>query len=133
MLVALLIAAGACWLLTADSRAARDPQAWQWRVDVWMPMHWQRLAQCESGSNPPDWRHHTDYEGGFGFAPSTWDRFKLSARWPHGAHLATPWQQWRTARALTAHYRSIRGSFGCWRGADHAWVRGGLPEYGTWR
>jgi hypothetical protein len=120
----------------ADAHAAPTPDPyqpeWQWRYQVWMPMHWQRLARCESGTNPPNWKHHDGYEGAFGFDPGTWDDYRY-AGYPHAAYLATPWQQYRVARRIAARFRSIGGSWGCWRGRDHAWVRGGLSERGTWQ
>ena len=125
--VILLILAGAS---AADGR--RDPERWQWQYRVWMPAHWQRLAACESGSTPPNWRHHSYYQGAFGFAPGSWDQFKPAGWWPADAHLASPWQQWRVARRIAARY-GLAEPWGCWRGPQHAWVRGGLPEYGTYR
>ncbi len=107
-------------------------RARQWNYTAWMPRHWIDLAACESGSSPPNWRHHTDYEGAFGFAPGSWDGYKLPG-YPDSASDASPWQQWRVALRIAAHYHSIAGSWGCWRGPQHAWVRNGLPEHGTWQ
>ena len=113
--------------------AASADNTWQWRYDVWMPQHWINLAACESGSSPPNWRHNSGtYEGAFGFYRGSWDQFKYRG-YPQSASQATPWQQYRVARRIAARYRSIAGSWGCWRGAGHAWVRAGLPEYGTYR
>lgn len=116
-----------------DSRAARDRDAWQWNYRAWMPPHWIRLAECESGSKPPNWRHNSGtYQGAFGFYYGSWDQFKPVKGWPRDAHLATPWQQWRTALRIARRY-GLASPWGCWRGPQHAWVRGGLPEYGTYR
>lgn len=119
--------------LASVASAARIPaskQAWQWRYQVWMPAHWQRLAQCEEHLN---WRFSNGtYEGAFAFAATTWDAFRYDG-YPRSAADATPWQQWRVARRIAAHFRSIAGSWGCWRGPEHAWVRGGLSERETWR
>lgn len=111
------------------TRVVKKPStSWQWRYTVWMPAHWQRLASCESGSTPPNWQHHTGYEGAFGFAPSTWAGYKLK-RWPAHAYEATPWQQWRVALRVARSTGGIRFPWGCWRGDDHAWVRGNVSLY----
>lgn len=121
----------ACLLAAVDvvhaSRIPAAKQAWQWRYQVWMPAHWQRLAQCEEHL---DWRHHgSGYEGAFAFATGTWDRYR-PARFPVRAWMATPWQQFFVARIVARIY-TIGGAWGCWRGPQHAWVRGGLPEHGV--
>lgn len=119
--------------LAAAGANARGDQGWQWRYRVWMPPHWIRLAQCEGGGRgEPNWRHHSYYQGAFGFAPGSWDQFKPVAWWPRDAHLATPWQQYRTALRIAARF-GLAEPWGCWRGPQHAWVRGGLPEHGTYR
>lgn len=107
-------------------------QAWQWQYKTWMPRHWQNLAACESGSNPPNWQHNSGtYEGAFGFYRGSWDAFR-PARYPSSASAATPWQQWQVALRIAARY-GIASPWGCWRGPQHAWVRAGLPEHGTRR
>lgn len=103
--------------------------SWQWKYKAWMPKHWQNLAQCEAGMN---WKHNSGtFQGGFGFHHGSWDDY-APARYPSEAYLATPWQQYQVARRIAAKY-GIAEPWGCWRGADHAWVRNGLPEYGTRR
>lgn len=116
--------------------AARVPaskQPWQWRYTVWMPPHWQRLAWCESGSRspePPRWRmRHGIYGGAFAFADGTWTGYRLPS-YPARAEDANPFQQWMVARRVAAKL-TIAVPWGCWRGPQHAWVRGGLPEYGV--
>jgi hypothetical protein len=95
-----------------------------------MPKHWINLAACESGSSPPNWRHDSGtYQGAFGFYYGTWDQYRLSG-YPSNAAQASPWQQWRVALRVAAKY-GIASPWGCWRGSSHAWVRNGLPEYGT--
>ena len=106
------------------SSAYRHSQAWQWRYRVWMPAHWIRLAECESGARPPNWKHNSGtYQGAFGFYYGSWDRFKPVSWWPRDAHLASPWQQYRTA--LRIHARYGFSGWGCWQGAAHEWVRTG--------
>lgn len=109
-------------------------QSWQWNYRAWMPPHWIRLAQCESGSRgEPNWKHDSGtYQGAFGFWYGSWDSFKPVAWWPNNAADATPFQQWRVARRIAARY-GIASPWGCWRGPQHSWVRGGLPEYGVYR
>ena len=51
------IATAAVLIAATLAPAANASSDWQWRYRVWMPAVWQRLAQCESGSNPPNWRH----------------------------------------------------------------------------
>jgi len=126
--LAALIAAA----FTSASAMADNGKSWQWQYRVWMPKHWINLAACESGSNPPNWRHNSGtYEGAFGFYHGSWDDFRPK-RYPSSANLATPWQQWRVALRIAARY-GIAEPWGCWRGSSHAWVRNGLPEYGTRR
>lgn len=111
---------------------ANAKQSWQWQYRAWMPKHWQNLAACESGSTPPNWKHNSGtYEGAFGFYHGSWDDYRPK-RYPASASQATPWQQWRVALRIAARY-GIAEPWGCWRGSDHAWVRNGLPEYGTRR
>lgn len=103
-------------------------QAWQWRWQVWLPPHWQRLAKCETGLN---WRHNSGtYQGAFGFHRDSWDDRRYRPRgYPSEAYNATPWQQWKVARKIAKLY-GLADPWGCWRGPEHAWVRGGLPEHG---
>ena len=108
------------------------PPIWQYNYKAWMPQHWQNLAACESGSKPPNWTHNSGtYQGAFGFYYGSWDAFKYRG-YPSEAYLATPWQQYRVALRIAAKY-GIASPWGCWRGPQHAWVRNGLPEYGTRR
>lgn len=107
----------------ALATAAQAGSDWQWRYRVWMPAVWQRLAQCESGSNPPNWRHDSGtYTGAFGFHIGSWRQFRYDG-YPARASLATPWQQYRVA--LRIHARFGFSGWGCYQGASHAWVRGG--------
>lgn len=112
----------------------KGDQSWQWNYRAWMPAHWIRLAQCESGSRgEPNWRHDSGtYEGAFGFYHGSWDQYKPVAWWPNSAANATPWQQFVVARRIAARF-GLASPWGCWRGPQHAWVRGGLPEHGTYR
>jgi len=104
-------------------------QAWQWDYKKWMPKHWQNLAACETGTDPPNWAHNSGtYQGAFGFYYVSWDSFKLPG-YPSEAYLATPWQQWRVAKRIAQRY-GMAEPWGCWRGSHHAWVRAGMPEYG---
>lgn len=103
-------------------------QSWQYKYQVWMSPHAQRLAACESGSSVHNlnWTYAGSYDGAFGFAYSTWDSYKPVSWWPRDAHLATPWQQYVVARRVAAHL-GIASPWGCWRGDSHAWVRGNEP------
>jgi len=101
-------------------------RAFHWDYERWMPQWMIRLGQCEMGL---DWsRRWGIYEGAFAFATTTWDGYKFPG-YPDSAADATPRQQMmvvlRIARDLT-----VGKPWGCWRGPQHAWVRGGLPEYG---
>jgi hypothetical protein len=106
----------------ADAKVPANEQAWQYKYTKWMPPVWQRLAQCESGHNPPNWKHDSGtYSGGFGFYFGSWTRFRY-AGYPSRASLATPWQQYRVA--LRIHARYGFSGWGCYQGSQHAWVRG---------
>lgn len=101
---------------------AKAAQDWQWKYKKWMPAVWQRLAQCESGSNPPNWKHDSGrYTGAFGFYIGSWIAFKYPG-YPSRASYATPWQQYRVA--LRIHDRYGFSGWGCAQGPEHAWVRG---------
>jgi hypothetical protein len=119
----------------AQAATARDTVTWQWRYRAWMPQHWIRLAYCESGTRPPadpNWRHRSgSYAGAFGFYDGSWLAFRLPG-YPSRADLANPFQQWTVARRIAARY-GIASPWGCWRGPQHAWVRGSLPERNTYR
>lgn len=122
--VTLLLAAQNLDLSGRASAAPNSPhrgqQRWQWRWDVWMPPMWVRLAECESGHRPPDWRHDGGiYEGAFGFYTGTWDRFKY-AGYPDHAYDASPWMQYRVALRLFRRFGY--SPWGCFR---HSWVRNG--------
>lgn len=94
-----------------------------------MPGHWYRLAVCESGHNPPNWHHDSGtYQGAFGFYYGTWDQYRYPG-YPREAYNATPTQQYRVALRVSRAIGGIRFGWGCWRGADHAWVRGGVSYY----
>lgn len=99
----------------------------QWNYRAWMPQHWINLAICEEHLN---WRHNDGvYEGAFAFYYGSWDEYKLPG-YPDSASEATPWEQWQVALRI-ARKLTIAIPWGCWRGADHAWVRAGLPERGV--
>lgn len=120
----------ACLVLVAAlclaTMSQAKPRNWQDRYEVWMPGHWQRLAECESGSKPPNWRHNSGtYEGAFGFYHGSWDAFKPPG-YPSNAYQATPWQQYQVALRIAWRY-GLASPWGCWRGDNHAWVRGGVP------
>lgn len=104
----------------AQGRIPAHQQKWQYRYQVWMPAVWQRLARCESGSNPPNWRHDSGtYQGAFGFYHGSWDAFRPSS-YPSNAADATPWQQLVVARRIHARF-----GFSGWGCAKHAWVMHG--------
>lgn len=112
----------------APTCSGRSRASWQWRYRVFMPAHWVRLAQCEEHLN---WGFHAgDYEGAFAFYTGTWDQYRYPG-YPRRAWMATPWQQFHTAQRV-ARRLSIAVPWGCWRGPEHAWVRGGLPERGVY-
>lgn len=116
ILIALLAAT------TANAARPAQQQKWQYRYHVWMPPVWQRLAQCESGANPPNWKHDSGtYTGAFGFYIGSWQQFKRPQD-PARASQATPWAQWRVALRIHARYGFT--GWGCYQGAEHAWVRG---------
>lgn len=101
-------------------------RAYQWDYERWMPAWMIRLGQCEMSL---DWsRRWGIYEGAFAFATTTWDGYKLPG-YPDSAADATPRQQMNVVFRI-AHRLGVAGPWGCWRGPQHAWVRGGLPEYG---
>jgi hypothetical protein len=103
---------------TAASRPASE-QAWQYRWQVWLPPVWQRIARCESGQWPPNWRHDSGtYTGAFGFHIGSWLAYRY-AGYPARASQATPWQQYRVA--LRIHSKFGFSGWGCY---DHQWVRG---------
>jgi hypothetical protein len=105
--------------LAAPASATPTTKQWQWEYRKWMPPVWQRLARCESGSNPPNWQHNSGtYQGAFGFYHGSWDDYRYPG-YPTDAHRATPWQQYRVALRIHARYGFT--GWGCYR---HAWVRG---------
>jgi len=66
-----------------------------------LPWKWRDIIRCETHTN---WRHNSgNYQGAFGFAVSSWDRFN-SFGFPSEAYLATPEQQYRVALAIYARY-----------------------------
>jgi len=104
----------------AITSSAQASSSWQWKYKAWMPAVWQRVAQCESGSNPPNWKHDSGtYQGAFGFYHGSWDAFR-PARYPSNAADASPWQQYRVALRIHARYGFT--GWGCYR---HSWVRNG--------
>ena len=92
-------------------------QSWQWQWQAWLPDKWARIGACETGYGQRpgrwDWNSGT-YQGAFGFAVSSWDKFKPVAWWPDEAYDATPWQQYQTALAI--HDKYGLSGWGC-RGA----------------
>ena len=76
----------------------------------WMPQIYWAIAACETP--PGRWDHHSgNYQGAFGFAYTTWDRFKLKG-YPAEAYQASAWQQYVVARADHDFY----GNFSGWGG-----------------
>lgn len=71
---------------------------YSWRD--WLPPVWVAIARCESGKNPPNWKHNSgSYQGAYGFAVSTWDRYRLRG-YPDDAYDATPREQYEVALVL---------------------------------
>lgn len=69
-----------------------------------LPARWFHITTCESGSNPPNWKHNSGtYQGAFGFHYTSWDNFNTFG-YPSEAYLATPEQQYRVALAIYARY-----------------------------
>lgn len=118
------------FVLLVLAPSAQSKQDWQWKYTTWMPGHWIRLAQCEGGTRgEPNWKHNSGtYQGAFGFHYTTWDQYKPFPWWPKEAFQATPWQQYQTALRVAARW-GIAEPWGCWRGDDHAWVRGNVPYH----
>lgn len=89
-----------------------------------MPAFWQALANCETGGRW-DWGRYRRpkegplYEGGVGFAASTWQAWAGSVgvlhRYPH-AYLAPPLVQVRVGR----YGLERRGNWGCLHA--HPWI-----------
>lgn len=85
-----------------------------------MPSFWYRDAVCETGHDPPYWDYGKPgsghggprYEGGIGFAPSTWRWWArevgVLGRYPH-AYDAPGWVQARVAQWGLDHV----GKWGC--------------------
>jgi hypothetical protein len=87
-----------------------------------MPAFWQRLAECETGgrwdwgryAHSPARRHleGTSFEGGFGFAATTWQLWakavRVLDRYPH-AWMAPP----RVQVKVAAYGLERGGSWGC--------------------
>lgn len=104
--------------------ARRSFVAWhrrQYAWRLWLPRGWYNVGSCETGyGGPPNWAHrNSSYEGAFGFAVSTWDRYKLEAPqrdgpYPGSAADATPRQQLNVALVVYGHF-GLSG-WGC-RGA----------------
>ena len=114
-----MLTTAAVTALLASSAAHAAAKPWQWKYQAWMPPVWQRLAQCESGHNPPNWKHDSGtYQGAFGFYHGSWDAFRPRG-YPSNAANATPWQQYRVALRIHARYGFT--GWGCYR---HSWVRG---------
>lgn len=121
MTYTLLIAVLSIVVFSATSAIAAprpaSKQAWQYRWQVWLPPVWQRIARCETGTN---WKHDSGtYQGAFGFYHGSWDQFNTFG-YPSEAYLATPWQQYRVARAIHARFGFT--GWGCY--TNYAWVRG---------
>jgi hypothetical protein len=108
-----VIAATALLFATAPPASAELTRA---QIQFWM-----RVGSCETGGGGPalwDWgaRHRpnegTEYEGGVGFAASTWRAWAralgLSARYPH-AWMAPPLVQMRVAQ----YGLGLGGYWGC--------------------
>jgi hypothetical protein len=91
---------------------------WQWQHKKWLPPVWQRIAQCETGTN---WKHNSGtYQGAFGFYHGSWDAFNKFG-YPREAYNATPWQQYKVALAIYKRYGFT--GWGCYM--NRSWVRNG--------
>jgi Transglycosylase-like domain len=78
-------------------------EGWTSRPD-WMDYTWWRIGICESGQNPPNWRHNSGtFQGALGFYHGSWDAFRPPG-YPSEAYLATPWQQVQVAERIRARY-----------------------------
>lgn len=95
----------------------------QYAWEDWLPDGWYRVGSCETGyGGPPNWHHRNSrYEGAFGFAVTTWDRYAGEAQrrygdgpYPSSAADATPRQQYNVA--LTVYHHFGLSGWGC-RGA----------------
>lgn len=76
-----------------------------------LPRVWFHIATCESGHDPPNWRHDSGtYQGAFGFHHQSWDGFNTFG-YPSEAYLATPEQQYRVALAI--HHKYGFTGWGC--------------------
>lgn len=90
----------------------------------WLPDKWYNLAVCESGENPPNWKHSSGtYEGAFGFYTGTWTDYKPNWIKASRAIYATPKQQYAVALILYKEYG--HSPWGCFKGSQHWWVRYG--------
>jgi hypothetical protein len=89
------------WQTRLTRLRARLDDGW-WQVNREWPQadEWTRIAVCESGQDPPNWRHDSGtYQGGLGFYHGSWDAFR-PAGFPAEAYLATPLQQMIVAERI---------------------------------
>jgi len=84
----------------------------------WMPKIWFAIAACEQpyGKGVKWDAYSSGYEGGFGFAHSSWDGFKLPG-YPSSASYATPYQQYQVALAIYRRYGF--SGWGCYTGGGY--------------
>lgn len=104
--------------------AARELALWKREQWAAPPEPFLSIARCEqpsrSGLHGVEWQaYSTSYEGGYGFAHTTWDGYK-PAGYPENANQATVRQQTDVARILVARF----GGYSSWP-ACH--LRLGLP------
>ncbi len=115
----------------ASPPVEKYPKNWTWEQEKkkvyengsgrppWMPKIWFAIAACEQpyGKYGVQWDAYSEgYEGGFGFAHSSWRGYK-----PVGAASvagrASTWQQYQAALAI---YREFKFTgWGCYTGGGY--------------
>ena len=129
--IAALFLIGTTSALAYQPPVEKYPKNWTWKQEKkkiypngsgrpkWMPKIWFAIAACEQpyGKGGVQWdAYSAGYEGGFGFAHSSWRGFK-----PKGAHYiagkASTWEQYQAAKAIYAKYRFT--GWGCWTGGGY--------------
>lgn len=115
----------------ASPPVEKYPKNWTWEKEKkkiyqngsgrppWMPKIWFAIAACEQpyGKYGVEWSAYSNgYEGGFGFAHSSWRGYK-----PKHAHSiagkASTWEQYQAALNI---YREFRFTgWGCWSGGGY--------------
>lgn len=100
--------------------ASRRLERWENTVPEWP---WLAIARCENrgdGVHGVNWdAYNATYEGGYGFAHSTWRAYRFPGM-PHRADLATPREQTMVAMRL----RRTFGNYSSWPACHR---RLGLP------